>query len=179
MTVCEILKLLLTSSTTLEVPWELSTLASPLLYAWHLGSSSMSYWTRRHQTQLPSYTVVRTEAMGGEVCVCFVAQSWPPEPIYHIDCDPVDHSLPGSSVHGDSPGILKWIAMPSSRGSSQPRDQTLISCLPHWQADSLPRAPSGKPLCCLILLIFFNTVSFFLPLNLILFQNVAPFFKTW
>ena len=127
MTVCEILKLLLTSSTTLEVPWELSTLASPLLYAWHLGSSSMSYWTRRHQTQLPSYTVVRTEAMGGEVCVCFVAQSWPPEPIYHIDCDLVDHSLPGSSVHGDSPGILKWIAMPSSRGSSQPRDRTQVS----------------------------------------------------
>ena len=31
----------------------------------------------------------------------------------------------------DSPGkILEWAAMPSSRGSSQPRDQTWISCLP-------------------------------------------------
>ena len=34
-------------------------------------------------------------------------------------------------------GILDWIAMPSIRGSSQPRDQTFISCigkqiLSHW-----------------------------------------------
>ena len=35
--------------------------------------------------------------------------------------------------------------MPSFRGSSQPRDQTRVSCLLHWQADSLPPAPPGKP----------------------------------
>ena len=35
-------------------------------------------------------------------------------------------SLPGSSVHGIlQTRILKWVAMPSSRGSSQPRDRTL------------------------------------------------------
>ena len=40
----------------------------------------------------------------------------------------------------------KCIAMPSSRGSSQPRDQTRISlCLLHWQACSLPLAPPGEP----------------------------------
>ena len=44
-------------------------------------------------------------------------------------CDPMDCSPPGSTV----PGILQartlWqIAMPSSRGSSQPRDQTSIFC---------------------------------------------------
>ena len=34
-------------------------------------------------------------------------------------CDPVDYSLPGSSVHGISQArILEWVAMPSSRGSS-------------------------------------------------------------
>ena len=38
-------------------------------------------------------------------------------------CDPVDCSPPGSSVHGIlQAGILEWVAMPSSRGSSQPRD---------------------------------------------------------
>ena len=40
----------------------------------------------------------------------------------------MDCSLPGSSVHGilqDS--ILEWGAMPSSRGSSQPRNPTHIS----------------------------------------------------
>ena len=42
--------------------------------------------------------------------------------------DPMDNSLPGSSVHGIlQTRILKWVAMPSSRGSSQPRDQTSVS----------------------------------------------------
>ena len=43
-------------------------------------------------------------------------------------CNPMDYSLPGSPVHGDSPGkITGVVAMPSSRGSSQPRDQTQVS----------------------------------------------------
>jgi len=37
-------------------------------------------------------------------------------------CDPVDCSLPGSSVHGIFQAIvLEWIAISFSRGSSQPR----------------------------------------------------------
>ena len=37
-------------------------------------------------------------------------------------------SPPGSSVHGDSQAkILEWVAMPSSRGSSQPREWTQVS----------------------------------------------------
>ena len=40
-------------------------------------------------------------------------------------CDPMDCSPPGPSVHGDSPArILEWVAMPSSRGSFLPSDQT-------------------------------------------------------
>ena len=43
-------------------------------------------------------------------------------------CDPMDCSLPGSSVHGIlQAGILEWVAMPSSRGSSQPRNPIHIS----------------------------------------------------
>ena len=45
-----------------------------------------------------------------------------------MDCSP-----PGSSVHGILQArILKWVAMPSFRGSSQPRDQTrvfYVSCI--------------------------------------------------
>ena len=38
-------------------------------------------------------------------------------------CDPMGGSPPGSSVHGTLQArMLEWIAMPSSRGSSQPRD---------------------------------------------------------
>ena len=40
-------------------------------------------------------------------------------------CDPMDHSPPDSSVHGILQArILKWIAVPFSRGSYQPRDGT-------------------------------------------------------
>ena len=43
-------------------------------------------------------------------------------------CDPMDCSLPGSSVHGIFQArILEWIAISFSRGSSQPRDQTQVS----------------------------------------------------
>ena len=43
-------------------------------------------------------------------------------------CDPMDYSLPGSSVHGILQiRILEWVAYPFYRGSSQPRDQTQVS----------------------------------------------------
>ena len=57
-------------------------------------------------------------------------------------CDPMDCSLPGSSVLGILQiRMLKWFAIPSYRGSSQSRDQTQISCiagglllpLSHWE----------------------------------------------
>ena len=44
--------------------------------------------------------------------------------------DPMDCSPSGSSVHGIfQAGILEWVAIPSSSGSSWPRDWTLISCI--------------------------------------------------
>ena len=43
-------------------------------------------------------------------------------------CDPLDCSPRGSSVHGILQArVLEWVAMASSRGSSQPRDRTCIS----------------------------------------------------
>ena len=44
--------------------------------------------------------------------------------------NPLDWSPPGSSVHGIlQASILECIAMPSSRGSSWPRDRTQVSCI--------------------------------------------------
>ena len=41
---------------------------------------------------------------------------------------PLTVAPPGSSVHGILQArILEWVAIPSSRGSSQPRDWTLVS----------------------------------------------------
>ena len=49
-----------------------------------------------------------------------VAQSCP------THCDPMDCTLPGSTVHGILQArILEWIVISSSRRSSQPRDWTL------------------------------------------------------
>ena len=64
-------------------------------------------------------------------------------------CNPMDCSLPGSSVHGIlQAGILEWVAFPFSRGSSWPRDQTWISYISGrffkvwatWEAHSSPLA---------------------------------------
>ena len=64
-------------------------------------------------------------------------------------CSPLDYSPPGSSVHGILQArMLEWVAMPFSRGSSQPRDWTGVSYINlHWQVRSLPLAPPGKPKC--------------------------------
>ena len=44
--------------------------------------------------------------------------------------NPMDCSLPRSSVHGISRArILEWIAIPFSRRSSRPRDQTWVFCI--------------------------------------------------
>ena len=44
--------------------------------------------------------------------------------------DPMDGDLPGSEVHGIFQArILEWAAISFSRGSSQPRDQTQVSCI--------------------------------------------------
>ena len=57
------------------------------------------------------------------LCVlCLVAQ------LYLTLCDPMDCNLRGSSVHRILQAkILEWVAIPFSRGSSEPRDGTCVS----------------------------------------------------
>ena len=70
-----------------------------------------------------------------------VAQSFP------TLCDPMD-SLPVSSVHGIlQVRLLEWVAVPFSRGSSNPGMEPRCPAL---QADSLPSEPPGKPIVQLI-----------------------------
>ena len=46
-------------------------------------------------------------------------------------CDPMDCSPPGSSLHGILQAIvLEWVVIYFSRGSSKPRDQTQVFCIP-------------------------------------------------
>ena len=60
----------------------------------------------------------------------------------HTDCSP-----PGSSVRGVLPArILQWVTMSSSRGSSQTRDQTRVSCIGGgFLTAEPPREPAQHP----------------------------------
>ena len=68
----------------------------------------------------------------GCVHACSVIKSCP------TFCDPMDCSLPGSSVRGIfQVRTLEWVAISSTKGSSQPRDLTWVSSiarqiLHHW-----------------------------------------------
>ena len=62
-------------------------------------------------------------------------------------CNPMDCGLPGSSVHGILQArILEWVAIPFSRGSSQPSG--IKSRSPALQADSLLSGPPRNITIC-------------------------------
>ena len=62
-------------------------------------------------------------------------------------CNPMDYSPPGSSVYGILQArILEWVVMPSSRGSSRPRDRTHVSCSSCIAGRFFTTEPPGKPI---------------------------------
>ena len=80
-------------------------------------------------------------------CVCarqVILQSCP------TLCNPMNYSLPGSSVHGIFSRILEWVAMPSSRESFQPRDQIYISCISYIGRQILYHWDIWEALSCMI-----------------------------
>ena len=80
-------------------------------------------------------------------------------------CDPTDCSLPGSSVHGDSPGKNAGAGCRAhlqgffpTQGSN-PR----FPCLLHWQTGSLPPEPLGKHIHIFISPPFWDFLPFYVP----------------
>ena len=70
-------------------------------------------------------------------------------------CNPMDHSPPDSSVHWIlQVRKLGWLAMSSSRGYSQPRDRTHISCGSCVVGRFFTTEPLGMPLGYLIIYLF-------------------------
>ena len=60
-------------------------------------------------------------------------------------CDPVDCSLPDSSLRGISQArIMEWVAVSSSRWSSQPKDRTRVSCISCTAGEFFTAEPLGK-----------------------------------
>ena len=86
-------------------------------------------------------------------------QPWPeylmPERFLHVcypftsiisDCDPMDWSPSGSSIYGILQARkLERAAMPSSRGSFQPKDRTCVSCVSCLADGFFTAEPLGKP----------------------------------
>ena len=74
-------------------------------------------------SELPKSYRKNTDTLGNRFTVqCCVAQ------LCLTPCDPMDYSPPGSSVHGIlQVRVLKWVAFPFYRESSQPRDLTQVS----------------------------------------------------
>ena len=67
------------------------------------------------------------------VCVCVCEHVCVCAQLCLALCNPLDCSPPSSSVHGISQArILGYVAISSSRGSSQPRDWTCVSCIGRW-----------------------------------------------
>ena len=63
-------------------------------------------------------------------------------------CDPMDYSLPGSSVHEILQArILEWASIPFFRGSSQPRDRTWVSGTAGWRATKEVQPNHKRPKC--------------------------------
>ena len=66
----------------------------------------------------------------GGVCVCVCTCACMHTQQCPTLCNPMDCSPPGFSVHGIFQArVLEWVTLFSSRESSQPRGQTLISCI--------------------------------------------------
>ena len=81
--------------------------------------------------------------------------------LYPTLCDPMDCSLPGSSVHGIFHArILKWVAISSSKESSQPRDWTCISCISCIAGEFFTPEPLGKPTYMLYIVLFIHVCAY-------------------
>ena len=64
------------------------------------------------------------------LCVCVFLRVHTQAQLCRTVCNPMDHNLPGSSVHGVLQArTLEWVALSYSRGSSPIRDRNDVSCV--------------------------------------------------
>ena len=104
----------------------ISFICKHILYHWATWEAWANTYLNGPQWVVPAW-------MLGQLCLRAKTLQF-----YLTLCNPMGCSLPGPSIHGILLArILEWVAICFSRGSSQPRDQTRISCigrqiLYHW-----------------------------------------------
>ena len=117
-----------------------SILPSPLGLRWSFHVFSRTLASSR------SLSSWKTSCPLMNVDCCLLAQSCP------TLCDPMDCSPPVSCVLGILQArILEWVAMPFSRRSSQPRNQTRVSSVSCVGRQVLYHWSPGRPTICSVL----------------------------
>ena len=100
--------------TNRDLPYSTGNSAQYYVTTW-MGGKFGREWIHAHAWLSPFAVYLRLSQFVNQLCavLCLAAQPCP------TLCDPMDRSLPGSSVHETLQArILEWVAMPSSRGSS-------------------------------------------------------------
>ena len=118
---------------------------------WTLASLPKQPWNlegkQRRQKRTQAFSTARRQRKPHHLN--YLRMRWLAPPCRTF-CDPMDCSPPGSSVHGILQArILEWVAMPSSRGSSQARDWTQVSCTAGglftiWTTREAHKLPEGR-----------------------------------
>ena len=114
-----------------------------------------------HNSDQKKLTSIKLSTIGQvfvcvHVCACMLSH------FSHADSlhDPMDCSLPASSVYGILQArILEWVTMPSSRDLPNPGIKPMSPAAPALQMDSLPLSHQGSPTVLLNVLRIFPTES--------------------
>ena len=141
--------------------------------SWAPALTHCTYWAAALWRAL---CTVLMKAEHGENVLCYVLCLVAQLCLTLSLCDPMECSPPGSSVHGDSSGknlphcrqilyqlspqgsprTLEWVAYPFSRGSSQPRNWTGVSCIAgrfftSWATREAQKCPSFPEISSLVM----------------------------
>ena len=124
---------------------------------WQLRAQRPNHWANTNSNSLYSlpqcwfsliYLKQQSQsALSNAICILYTTSLQ----LCPTLCDPVGCSPQGSSVHGIlQPRILEWAAMPSSRRSSQLRDQTHVSQSPALAGGFFTTSATLEAQCCLM-----------------------------
>ena len=151
--ICQNLQLCFWKTLILKNPWQLIWLLLDFIiiitifYSMHLLSWTSwlpkkkkfcFYYVSTSGGVLAKYLIMGYNAIYMEGYYCHTLGKWKSlshvwlfAMLWTVAHNPMDYSLPGSSVHEIlQTRILEWVAIPFSRGSSQPRDWTQVSHIP-------------------------------------------------